>query len=238
MDDLTLIERNDLQYHEQRIEQWSKHTELAADSFRAIRDGKLYKSTHARFEDYCRDRWGHTRQHINRLIRAVDIVDHLEMEPNGSKVITESQARELAKVPEVKREEVVEQTVKRDGKLTARGIKETATETAPVEVIEEKKPVGLVGFAMSYAEGAINNLKKIPHNDVDIEKAYTQVLNHCINHLTKHKLASKIQDGDLDSEWQRLEAIRKHLSEPKEVLENWLGLTNGISPIISNKGRR
>jgi hypothetical protein len=60
---------------------------------------------------------------------------------------------------------------------------EVATETAPIEVVEEKKPVGLVGFAMSYAEGAINNLKKIPHNDIDRERALRKVLSYIKNEL-------------------------------------------------------
>jgi protein gp37 len=51
-----------------------------------IRSRKLYRLTHSTFEDYCRERWGMTRQHANRLISA-------SLEPIGAK--TEGEARRL-----------------------------------------------------------------------------------------------------------------------------------------------
>jgi len=178
--ELTLTERNDLQYLEQIVEKGLSSFIEVGEALWKIREEKLYRAEFKTFENYCKVRWGISRIHAHRLIDGVEVVKLL---PIGNKITTESQARELAKVPTEKREEVVEQTVKRDGKLTARGIKETATETAPVEVIEEKKPVGLVGFAMGYAEGAINNLKKIPHNDIDRERALRKVLSYIKNEL-------------------------------------------------------
>lgn len=59
-----------------------------------IRDERLYRTTHGTFEDYCQDRWLLTRQHVNRLVQASEVVGILE--PIGSTPTTESQARPLA----------------------------------------------------------------------------------------------------------------------------------------------
>ena len=42
-----------------------------------IRDSRLYRSTHATFEDYCRDRWKMARNYANKLILAAVVVANL-----------------------------------------------------------------------------------------------------------------------------------------------------------------
>ena len=42
-----------------------------------IRDSRLYRSTHATFEDYCRDRWKMARNYANKLILAAVTVANL-----------------------------------------------------------------------------------------------------------------------------------------------------------------
>lgn len=54
-----------------------------------IRDRRLYRETHDRFEDYCRERWGFSRSYAHRVIEASEVA---EMLPIGN----EAQARELA----------------------------------------------------------------------------------------------------------------------------------------------
>ncbi len=44
-----------------------------------IRIQRLYRSTHATFEDYCQDRFSFTRRHVNYLISAAQVVDNLKM---------------------------------------------------------------------------------------------------------------------------------------------------------------
>ena len=46
----------------------------AGSALAAIRDDRLYRTTHATFEDYCRDRWGMTRRHIDRMIDHASVV--------------------------------------------------------------------------------------------------------------------------------------------------------------------
>ncbi len=42
-----------------------------------LRDKRLYRSTHKTFEEYCRDRFGHSRQKSNYLIAATGVFDNL-----------------------------------------------------------------------------------------------------------------------------------------------------------------
>lgn len=59
-----------------------------------IRDGLLYRDTHATFEAYCRERWGFSRRQANRLIEASEVAEVLG--PIGPNPTNEAQARELA----------------------------------------------------------------------------------------------------------------------------------------------
>jgi len=70
-----------------------------------IREERLYRETHATFEDYCQARWGWSRQRSAQLIQASAVVGTLstivDKPPQN-----EGQARELAKVPEEERADV------------------------------------------------------------------------------------------------------------------------------------
>ena len=62
-----------------------------------IRDSRIYRTTFKTFEDYCQKRWEFSRQYVNKIISASEVVSNLET--NVSKPKTESQARPLAKLP-------------------------------------------------------------------------------------------------------------------------------------------
>jgi hypothetical protein len=88
-----------------------------------IRDSRLYRATHATFEDYCRDRWNWSRRRAYQLIEAAVVLD---ASPECAKFCTsESQARELAKVEPELRAEVL-QAAAESGKVTAKSIREAA----------------------------------------------------------------------------------------------------------------
>jgi hypothetical protein len=57
-------------------------------------------------------------------------------------------------------------------------------EDAPVEVVDEEE-TEIVGFAMSYAESAIETLERIPANDKDRTKAFLIVKDYIIKELSK-----------------------------------------------------
>ena len=59
-----------------------------------IRDKRLYRDHYATFEAYCRERWGSSRTHMNRCIRAAEV--NAALAPIGAKLEKESQLRPLA----------------------------------------------------------------------------------------------------------------------------------------------
>lgn len=73
-------------------------------ALRAIRDSgkpsrRIYRKTHATFEDYCKERWGFSRDFANKTIRAVETIEIIEMDTNSIHLpTTETQARELTRL--------------------------------------------------------------------------------------------------------------------------------------------
>lgn len=63
-----------------------------------IRDSRLYRATHDTFEDYCRERWGWSRQHATRQIQAAEVASTLS--PIGDNPSKESQARAWCPCPQ------------------------------------------------------------------------------------------------------------------------------------------
>lgn len=110
---LTDTERVDLKRLEGRIElaEWG-HFGIAWP-LRAIRDGRLDRETHERFEDYCRERWGLTRQTVNRYIKALGIAEELRAADLPAPR-TEKQARPLGRLSADDRARVVRR-VRREG---------------------------------------------------------------------------------------------------------------------------
>lgn len=86
-----------------------------------IRKSKLYKETHSTFDDYCRERWGLTRDYAYKQIRASEVFDNVDNCIQNN--LTELQARELSKVePELQAEIYQSVIEKTDGKPTAKAI--------------------------------------------------------------------------------------------------------------------
>ena len=96
-----------------------------------IRDKRLYKQQgYTRFEDYCQERWGWTKTHVNRQIEAAKTIEVLT--PTGVIPETERQARELAPLVKADEKEAIEtwQQLREEhgDKLTAKIIKEAVVE--------------------------------------------------------------------------------------------------------------
>jgi DNA-binding CsgD family transcriptional regulator len=72
--------------------------------------GAVYRTTHATFEDYCRDRWQMERRHAYRLIDAAQVVGNVSQGTQIEPPATERQARPLTVLePEAQRDEVMRQ---------------------------------------------------------------------------------------------------------------------------------
>lgn len=85
-----------------------------------IRDSRLYRGHYETFDDYCRERWGMSKTHANRLIASAVTVNQLgdiEVLPAN-----EAQVRPLTLLPPDRQREAWEkavQTVGGVGKITA-----------------------------------------------------------------------------------------------------------------------
>jgi hypothetical protein len=68
----------------------------AGEALKELRDLRLYRDTHRSFEDYCRERFGHSRQKSNYLIAGAEIYQNLTTNCCQILPSTESQVRPLA----------------------------------------------------------------------------------------------------------------------------------------------
>lgn len=121
----------------------------AGNALSDIRDSKLYRETDKTFSDYCKRRWNFTDRYARDLINSAEVVAVISDESAKSGTIvplpeTESQAREVAKVPPEKQAKVWKKAVRTapknpsgKPKLTAAHVKRVAaaelkTKTTPL----------------------------------------------------------------------------------------------------------
>jgi len=87
------VEREDLAACEAALDGLRVAFWAAGKALQVIRDARLYRGTHATFEEYVEDRWQMKSSHAYRLIQAWPLAEILS--PIGDKIINESQIREL-----------------------------------------------------------------------------------------------------------------------------------------------
>lgn len=106
----------------------------------SIRDNRLYRAEHPTFEAYCQARWGFDRTRAQNFITAARTA--LEISNTDLPTPTrESQARELARVPESDRAEVWRETVERTaGKPTAAAIRAVRDERTQTPARRDPNP--------------------------------------------------------------------------------------------------
>ena len=91
-----------------------------------IRESRLYlASGFETFDDYCRERWGWSRQHAYRQIAAARVVENLSPIGDTNLPVTESQARELATLTPEDQRRIAETTNFKTA--TASGIRKKVT---------------------------------------------------------------------------------------------------------------
>ncbi|WP_292739465.1 hypothetical protein [Nostoc sp. JL31] len=91
----------------------------AGKALTELRDRRLYRSTHKTFEEYCCDRFGHSRQQSNYLIAAAGVYENLttigcqnvadeNLTTNGSQILpmSERQVRSMTKLEPQQQHEV------------------------------------------------------------------------------------------------------------------------------------
>ncbi len=134
--ELTEDEQRDRLHLERRVERAFFE---AGKALAELRDRRLYRSTDKTFEDYCRDRFGHSRQKSNYLIAAADVYENLtticcqnlgieDLTTNGSQILptSEGQVRPMTKLEPQEQWQVWQAAVQQaDGKVpTGRVVKD------------------------------------------------------------------------------------------------------------------
>jgi hypothetical protein len=159
---LTAHERELLRIMEEQIE---RREIQGLDKYRAykqIRDKRLYREGYQRFDDYCRERWGKSRQAVNRDIKAVDIADEIVAAGLPGPAFKE-QARKLSRLAVEQRLEVALQIREQGGfrRMSARQVQEIADQVAPrSRPLAKRQPV-YAGLA----------LVTLPNGEVRLTKA-------------------------------------------------------------------
>lgn len=142
---------NELRGEYQRYKsQMKSGFELAIKAIEAIRDQRLYRVEYDTFEDFCQAECAHTRQHINRLIKAVNLMQ--ELEPLGFSIDNERQARALSDLTGEQRRDVlaIAKVTAPEGKVTAAWLESTANVV---------KAVGTTGGYVDVGDGEMTPLK-------------------------------------------------------------------------------
>lgn len=112
---LTAEERQDLAGLELVIDRGRKAFVEVGAALGEIRDARLYRETHATFEDYLAERWQMSRPRGYEMIQAAEVARSLSAMADTPAVENERQARALATAPEAERAEVWQEAVARAG---------------------------------------------------------------------------------------------------------------------------
>ncbi len=87
---------------------------------------KLYRKTHKTFDEYCSEKWQLSRSHVYRQIEAFKVSENVSHGGQNDHKPNERQARELAKVPVDKQQEVwdlaVAEAPEKNGKPKVTGV--------------------------------------------------------------------------------------------------------------------
>lgn len=127
---LTAAEADLLADAEAVIERGIKTFIEVGEALASVRDNRLYRADFSNFEDYCRERWGFSRQRALQLIDASEVATTIVV--NGLPApANEAQARELAPLlstPGEMRAAFEDAIQRADGKPTAAVIREVVRE--------------------------------------------------------------------------------------------------------------
>ncbi|PSF30037.1 hypothetical protein C7H19_24075 [Aphanothece hegewaldii CCALA 016] len=93
LESLSEDEEKDKKHLEHKVERAFSE---AGSALKELRDRKLYRNTHTTFEEYCRDRFGHSRQKSYYLIAGAEIFQNLSTNRCQILPTTEYQVRPLS----------------------------------------------------------------------------------------------------------------------------------------------
>ncbi len=211
--ELTLKEQNAREQLEKQVEQ---SFYLAGKALQQLRDQRLYRSTHSRFEDYCLERFGFHRRHSYNLIGAALVVDNLSVVECAQIVhilpTRESQCRPLTPLePKLQRAAWQQAVADAGGKVpSTRIVKEVVKELTRATNVSNPHYVGEVCLILAKDEPKLRGKNKcwgivsvvqedschlqLWHETVEfIELDYLQSLNYSPEECTQmQELATRL----------------------------------------------
>lgn len=177
---------------EAKISQHQQAFDEVGNALIAIRDKRLYRSTHDTFECYCQEQWDMTSRRANQLINAANVMQNLKTnrdENNCSQILpaNEAQIRYLTSLTPEQQREVWQQAVDKspNGKPTASLVKEIV---APDRSVSSRKVVLSTSSKKIYE--AISVLAKY-----EVGQMREAVFSFQGEQLGLPKLASKVADS-------------------------------------------
>jgi hypothetical protein len=200
----------------------------AGKALQELRDRRLYRSTHKTFEDYCRDRFGHSRQKSNYLIAAADVFENLttnccQKSPNGDLTTpnlpilptNESQIRPLTKLEPQEQREVWQKAVSEAGNKVPsgriiKGIVERLKEK-PLFNVRNFYQVGEV-FILTKLEGAERKYNGFWAIAIELNEFTLTVAVHNTTLTVKPENIKRIDSPEAQQQiteiWNRISRIR------------------------------
>lgn len=135
---LTASERTKLAKYEATIRSHFESFRPAGEALQNIRDSRLYRETHATFEDYCREKWEMSKTQANRLIAAAKVVENIASVAPREVVehLTESVIRSLSTLDPKDQKKAFKQAVKDAPAatgVTAKIVNKAAHDVAPAK---------------------------------------------------------------------------------------------------------
>jgi len=120
---LTAAEQHDLSRCEKIIERGLLTFREVGLALIEIKEKSLYRNDHATFSEYCRERWGFSRQRAHQLIQGAKVADRMSTAVD-TPIPSERVARELNRVPPDQQVQVWQESVERaDGVPTAEDVR-------------------------------------------------------------------------------------------------------------------
>lgn len=172
-----------------------------------IKEQSLHRSDYTTFADYCEQRWNFTRQRAYQLIAAVKVGKECQqaVDKNSPSLQDEYASRELGKVSEEKRQEVLDAASEAvgDKPLTAKAIREAA------ETLDRKCPnCGSTEFdddgdcAACHEPAVVEapaDPEPAPAKRMDLDQFY----DHIVVWFDRHKKPEAVRRAMMESATQR-----------------------------------
>lgn len=232
---LTASESSALVEHEAVIERGIKTFYEVGTALADIRDRKLYRADYGTFEEYAEKRWQMSRRRAYQMIEAAGVVhnfSHSEIDVPT----TESQARELSRIPEPERVAVWAETVERtDGKPTAAAVRETyeqrqqPTDDDLLDGDDWVQPTG-PGFETAVTPPPKPKRRPLPESLTEASRDYVRAAER-LARLTEDDRFPKNRDtthhqlpellGALDNTTRLIQAMHLDQTQTSEEARRW-----------------